>query len=113
LRKSADAVLGAKFYHLGWILHNWNDAKAKQILRQIESVMSVESVVLINDMILPESGVPSFAASLDLVMLGACGSRERMRKEWDEMLADVGLVIEDCVVYDHALCHGIIGAKLA
>jgi demethylsterigmatocystin 6-O-methyltransferase len=75
--------------------------------------MSAESVILINDMILPEAGVPSFAASLDLVMLGACGSRERMRKEWDELLADVGLVVKDCIVYDHDLCHGIIGAALA
>ncbi|RYN41800.1 hypothetical protein AA0112_g1804 [Alternaria arborescens] len=106
-------IKGAKFYHLGWILHNWNDDKSKQILRQIKSAMSAESVILINDMILPEAAVPSFAASLDLVMLGACGARERMRKEWDEILADVGLVVKDCIVYNRELCHGIIGATLA
>ncbi|KAH4836673.1 hypothetical protein HBH60_024650 [Parastagonospora nodorum] len=106
-------IKGAKFYHLGWILNNWNDDESKQILRQIRSAMNAESVVLINDVILPEAGVPSFAASLDLVMLGACGSRERMRKEWDEILADVGLIVKDCIVYHHELCHGIIGAKLA
>lgn len=103
---------GAKFYYLGWILHNWNDEKAKQILRQIKSAMTFESVLLINDMILPESGVPSFAASLDLVMLGACGSRERTMKEWMAILGDVGLVVRDAITYNTELCHGIIGATL-
>lgn len=112
-KEYAKAYSGAKFYHLGWILHNWNDDKSKQILRQIKSAMSAESVILINDMILPEAAVPSFAASLDLVMLGACGARERMRKEWDGILADVGLVVKDCIVYNRELCHGIIGATWA
>jgi len=75
--------------------------------------MNDQSVLLINDMILPEAGVPAFAASLDLVMLGACGSRERTMKEWNEILGDVGLVVKDSIVYNHALCHGIIGAALA
>jgi hypothetical protein len=36
-----------------------------------------------------------------------------MRKEWDEILADVGLVVKDCIVYNRELCHGIIDATLA
>jgi hypothetical protein len=108
----AYGFLGAKFYHLGWILHNWSDEKSKQILRQIRSAMTAESVLLINDMILPEAGVPAFAASLDLVMLGACGSRERTMKEWREILGDVGLVVKECIMYNRELCHGIIGVAL-
>ncbi|ROV89818.1 hypothetical protein VMCG_09489 [Cytospora schulzeri] len=105
-------VKGAKFYHLGWILHNWNDEKSKQILHQIKSAMSAESVLLINDMILPEAGVPTFAASLDLVMLGACASRERTMKEWEELLGDVGLVVREAITYNTELCHGLIGVTL-
>ena len=74
--------------------------------------MTADSVLLINDMILPEAGVPAFAASLDLVMLGACGSRERTMKEWREILGEVGLVVKECIVYNRELCHGIIGVAL-
>lgn len=104
--------LGAKYYHLGWILHNWNDEKSKEILRQIKSAMNAQSILLINDMVLPEVGVPAFPASLDLVMLGACGSRERRTKEWQGLLDDVGLVIKDCTIYNRKLCHGILCAAL-
>ena len=104
--------LGAKYYHLGWVLHNWNDEKAKEILCQIKSAMTAQSTLLINDMVLPEAGVPAFSASLDLVMLGACGSRERRMKEWQELMDGVGLVLKDCVIYNRELCHGIISAAL-
>lgn len=104
---------GAKFYHLGWVLHNWNDERSRQILRQIKSAMTAESVLLINDMILPESGVPAFAASLDLVMLGACASRERTLHEWKDLFGDVGLTIKDFNVYHPELCHGLISVALA
>ncbi|KAL9066412.1 MAG: hypothetical protein Q9157_007146 [Trypethelium eluteriae] len=104
---------GARFYHLGWILHNWSDEKSKHILRQIRSAMGVQSVLLINDMILPETEVPAHAAALDLVMLGGCGGRERTMKEWRDLLGDVGLVIKECIMYNRELCHGIIGVVLS
>ncbi|KAI8630255.1 S-adenosyl-L-methionine-dependent methyltransferase [Xylariaceae sp. FL1651] len=103
---------GSKYYHLGWILHNWNDEKSRQILHHIKLAMTEESVLLINDMILPDAKVPAFAASLDLVMLGACGSRERTIKEWKDLLDSVGLLIKECIVYNPEQCHGIISAAL-
>lgn len=75
--------------------------------------MTAQSVILINDMILPETGVPAFSSTLDLVMLGACGSRERTMKEWTQILGEVGLVVSDSIVYDRDLCHGIIAATLS
>ena len=75
--------------------------------------MTAQSVILINDMVLPEAGVPAFAASLDMVTLAAFGSRERRMTEWREMLGDVGLVVKECITYDQELCHSIIGAVLA
>ena len=74
--------------------------------------MTAQSTLLISDLVLPEAGVPAFSASLDLVMLGACGSRERRMKEWQELLDDFGLVIKDCIIYNRELCHGIICATL-
>lgn len=105
--------LGARFYHLGWVLHNWSDEKSKLILRQIKSAMTASSVLLINDIIRPEAGVPMFVASLDLVMLCAHGSQERTMKEWEEILGDVGLVVKECIMYNRELCHSLICAVLA
>lgn len=75
--------------------------------------MTHQSVLLINDMILPETEIPAFATALDLVMLGACGSLERTGKQWKELLEDVGLEIKDAIVYDQELFHGIISATVA
>ncbi|KAI0438314.1 S-adenosyl-L-methionine-dependent methyltransferase [Xylaria telfairii] len=105
-------VQGSKYYHLGWVLHNWNDERSAEILRQIKPAMTEESVILINDMVLPEFKVPAFAATLDLVMLGACGSRERTMKEWEHLLGGVGLLLKECIMYDPDQCHGIICATL-
>ena len=74
--------------------------------------MAAQSVLLINDMVLSETGVPAFAASLDLITLAAFGSRERTMTEWRGMLDEVGLVIKDCIVYDREGSHGIISAAL-
>ena len=85
---------------------------SKQILRQIRPAMTAQSVLLINDTIRPETGVPSLVASLDLVVLATCGSRQRTVKEWTEILGDVGLVVKEHFVYNRELCHGIISAAL-
>lgn len=81
-------------------------------MRQTKLAMTKDSVILINDMILPDYKVPAFAAALDLVMLGACGSRERTMREWEDLVSGVGLVLEECIMYDPEQCHGIICARL-
>lgn len=95
------------------MLHNWNDEKSLQILLQIKPAMSQDSVVLINDMVLPEAGAPPFATSLDLVMLGACASRERTLPEWKDLFGQAGLTIVDYNLYDRKFCHGLISVALA
>jgi demethylsterigmatocystin 6-O-methyltransferase len=75
--------------------------------------MTPQSVLLINDMILPETEIPPFATALDLVMLGACGSLERTGEQWKNLLGDVGLEIKEAIVYDGELFHGIISATVS
>jgi demethylsterigmatocystin 6-O-methyltransferase len=74
--------------------------------------MMPHSVLLINDMILPDIGAPPFATALDLVMLGACGSLERSEGQWKNLLGEVGLRINDAVVYDPESFHGLISATV-
>lgn len=74
--------------------------------------MGPQSVLLINDMILPETGVSPFAASLDLVMLGACAARERTLREWQDLFDDVGLTLKESHVYNQEHSHGLMSLIL-
>lgn len=102
---------GAKYY-IGWILHNWNDEKVGEILRQVKSAVTSHSTLLINDMLLPEAGITPFAASVNLVILDAYASRERRVQEWQKLLDNAGLVLRNCIIYNSELCHIIICAAL-
>lgn len=44
-------------------------------------------------MVLPDSGVPWEAATIDLTMMASLGSRERTRKEWHGVLDRAGLKV--------------------
>lgn len=74
--------------------------------------MTPHSVLLINDMILPETGCPPFSTALDLIMLSSCGSLERTEKQWNKLLEDVGLKIKTVMVYDDELFHGILAVTI-
>ena len=74
--------------------------------------MTPQSVLLINDMILPETASSPYATALDLVMLGACGSLERTSTQWKALLGEVGLEIKEALIYDQESFHGISAATL-
>jgi len=71
-----DAVKNAKAFYLRTILHDWPEKQARQILSGIKSVMADDSVVLIQEAILPETGVHEFEAKMDLHMMNL-GAMER------------------------------------
>lgn len=74
--------------------------------------MTPDSVLLINDMILPDIGASPFATALDLVMLCACGGLERTEEQWYELLREAGLKINKIVVYDQVSFHALITVTL-
>ena len=92
-------MLGAKFYFLRGVLHNYPDDKVRLILRNTMAAMGPQSVILIDEMVLPETNVPWLVASIDLSMMCACGSRERTRTQWQELLDSIGLKISKISFY--------------
>lgn len=54
-----------------------------------------DSLILIDDKVLPNKGVHRHAAMLDIAMLAQTGSLERTTDEWKELL-DLG----DCKILD-------------
>jgi hypothetical protein len=60
-----ESVKGAKAFYLRTVLHDWPEKQARQILSNIVDAMADDSVVLIQESIIPESEVDPFAAKLD------------------------------------------------
>ncbi|KAK3392886.1 S-adenosyl-L-methionine-dependent methyltransferase [Podospora didyma] len=77
-------VKGAKFYHMRGVLHNHPPHKVRKLLEHTKAATAPDSVLLADEMVLPEMGVNYDVASIDLTMLGACASLERTEAQWRE-----------------------------
>lgn len=75
-------VKGAKFYYMRGVPHNHPPHKVRQIFERIREAMALDSVLLVDETVLPDRDVGFIAASIDLTMLGAFASMERTEVEW-------------------------------
>jgi hypothetical protein len=93
------------------ILHDWADQQAIAILRNQVSAMSEDSVILIDEMVLPEKGAPWRASFYDMTMLAALAGTERSEKQWYALLEEAGLNIVRIWQYTEECNDCIIEAK--
>jgi demethylsterigmatocystin 6-O-methyltransferase len=100
-----------KFYYLRQVLHDWPDAKCQEILKNIIPAMGKESVILIDDIVLPGANVHWEATQLGLTMAACLAGRERTRSQWEEILGGVGLVIEGVWTYTDSLYESVLVVK--
>ncbi|KAF4449246.1 O-methyl transferase B [Fusarium albosuccineum] len=105
-------VLGAKFYYLRECLHNHPDHKVRQILRHIKTAMTSDSVLLLDELVLPESGANSTATSLDMTMMVAFAAMERTEAQWRNLLEDVGLRFVHMYTYNPGGYETVMDARL-
>jgi hypothetical protein len=94
------SVKGASVYLLRNVLHNYTDTDCRRILNQIAISMTPTSKINIVDALLPEHGtadrlVEAKMRSLDLMMWGILGARERDLAAWEQVIkgTDKGLFI--------------------
>lgn len=86
--------LGAKYYYLRNILHDWPDDKCKTILSQLVTAMDKNaSRLLIDDYVLPSTKADMRAASMDFLMMIYASGIERTTSQWTKLLSSVGLEI--------------------
>ena len=74
--------------------------------------MAQNSVILIDEMVLLDSGVHAQAAQMDMIMMTNFAALERTEKQWCAMLERAGLKIKRFWIYDASLRHGVIEAVL-
>jgi hypothetical protein len=94
------------------VLHDHPPRQVRRILEHIKTAMGSQSVLLIDEMILPETGVNLMAASIDMTMLTALAGMERTEAQWREILADVGLELVRTFVYSPSHYEGVMHVKL-
>ncbi|MCJ1461494.1 hypothetical protein MMC07_000091 [Pseudocyphellaria aurata] len=95
-------VPGAKAYLLRCVLQDWLDQHARQILSRIKDAMTPESLLLICEVVLPESNVGLLPARIDVLMMGLLAGVDRTRKQFETLLNDVGLELVHIWTSDHA-----------
>lgn len=83
-------VKGARAYYLRTVLHDWPDEQARQILSRVREAMVPESLLLINETLLPESNIALSSAQADLTMMVSFASLERTQAHFERLLNEAG-----------------------
>jgi SAM-dependent methyltransferase len=94
----ASVPQGGDIYLLSHIVHDWEDAPARQILQSCRRVMRPEARLLVVDLVLPERVKPDPRVAgdmlFDLMMMVAMGGRERTAGELEALLGSAGLQLQ-------------------
>lgn len=75
------------------MLHDWPDDKCQIILKHIIDAMAEDSIILVDDMVPPNKGVPWHVTQIDLTMMAAAASLERTEAMWQDLFDSAGLKI--------------------
>ena len=91
-------------------MHNWWHDKAVLILKNLKTAMAPNSVILVDEMVLPNSGASFHVTQMDMIMMADLAAMERTEKEWYALLEDAGLKVNHVWVYDTFNRRAIIEA---
>ncbi len=82
-------------YILKNILHDWDDVRSVEILKNLHAAMLPETRLLLIETIIKPNNKPSFGKFIDLQMLiGTTGGKERTREEFEKLLNDSGFKLK-------------------
>jgi hypothetical protein len=96
------------------IIHDHKDSDAQKILKSTIPALNKDSLLLIDDMVLPDTGlIPWRAAMFDMTMLSTLAANERTETQWHSLLESVGLKIVKIWKYAPESGDSIIVAKPA
>jgi hypothetical protein len=86
---------GADRYLLANVLHDWDDARSIEILRNCRRAMAKKGRVLIVERLIPEDGsdpVPTLLSDINMLVL--TGGAERTNAEYGKLLKAAGLQLD-------------------
>jgi hypothetical protein len=81
---------GADCYVLSHIIHDWDDGRSLEILRNCRRAMDPHGRLLLLEMVIPPGDDPHPSKMLDMVMLSLPGGMERSEEEYADLLRRAG-----------------------
>jgi hypothetical protein len=105
-------IQGAKFYYVRSVLHNQPDNEGRKLLMRIKAAMESDSVLRIDELVLPDTGLDSYSATFDLTAMAATASLERSQDLWLTPLDDVGLCLTKTYGCNPASCESVMDVRL-
>ena len=85
-----DPLPRANVYILSRILHDWNDERARSILRNCRRTLADDGRLLLVEQTIPEGQEADFDKLFDLHLLVLVGGKERTETEWRALLDQEG-----------------------
>ncbi len=83
----------ADCYILKRVLHDWDDAKASVILKNVAHTMKTGSTLYLIEYVMDKSDNPKFIAEIDLLLLTIFQGIERTSTEFESLINNAGLKI--------------------
>ncbi|KAI6080763.1 S-adenosyl-L-methionine-dependent methyltransferase [Hypoxylon rubiginosum] len=106
-------VKGAASYYFRSVLRNWSDPYSRIILGHVRDAMAEDSLLLIDELVLPDRGAHRYETQLDLTMLAMLNAEARTETHWKQLLSEVGLEVKSIVYYEDDAREAVIMAKKA
>lgn len=103
-------VKAAKAYYMRNIMHDWPDSKCIEILEHLRNAMAQDSIILIDENVLPDVGASWKQAQKDIQMMSVLAAVERSVSQWHELLMLAGLRVRKIHTYDDDIGDSIIEA---
>ncbi len=82
---------GGDIYILKSVIHDWDDAKAVQILKNCKQAMKKGSKLLIVDVVLSSDIQSRYANCMDVLMLAVTGGKERSMDQFKSLISAADL----------------------
>jgi len=82
------------------------------ILSHLKAAMGETSIILVDEMVLPNFKASWQATQLDLTMMAALGSLERTHEQWQTLVQSAGLKIVKIYPYNVSVHDSVIAIAL-
>ncbi|GAP84748.1 putative O-methyl transferase B [Rosellinia necatrix] len=105
-------IKGAKFYHMRGVLHNHPPSRVQKLLENMGRAMDQESILLLDEMILPDTKANVDAVSLDITMLSAFAGMERTEAQWRLLIKNAGLRLVNIYLYNPVSHESVMDVRL-
>ncbi|PNP73498.1 hypothetical protein FNYG_13148 [Fusarium nygamai] len=101
-------IKNAKFYYTRNVLHGLPDSGCIAALRNVAAAMNTESLLVIDDLIVPDEGACMQACQMDFIMMASIAGKKRTRDQWYKLLDAAGFKISNILTYTWPLQDSLI-----